>query len=448
MNGMTLERAAKLCGGKIYGEYDKKACLGRIVIDSRAIMPGDVFIAYKGEKADGHDYIPMAFEKGAVCCIAQHPVEGETRPLIVTEDVQAAVETIASAYRESLSIPVIGITGSVGKTSAKEMIGAVLSARLNILKTDKNFNNRIGVPMTVSRIEPEHEAAVIEMGISQFGEMTYLARIARPTVAVFTVIGHAHLEFLGDLDGVLRAKTEMLAMMDDDAVMICNGDDERLRAFPCRQRKLCFGLSPACDVRAVNVDMSSPECVKCDIEYGSRCVHAYIPAYGQHMIYAALAGAAVGFELGLTDREIEQGIASYETVGRRGAVTKTERLTLVDDCYNANPDSVKCGIDSLMKLPGRHVCILSDMLELGEDEAEMHRGVGEYALEKGINLVLTCGERSVHTAAGAGAIARHYPDTDALIKALPEVLEIGDSVLVKASNAMHLERVSETLKGL
>lgn len=448
MTGMTISRAAAVCGGRICGEGDFDAELGSVVIDSRAVSAGDFFVAYKGERVDGHDYISAAFDKGAVCCLAQRVPEGETRPLILVPDVQAALEQICAEYRRDLRLPLIGITGSVGKTSAKEMISAVLSQRLNVLKTDKNLNNQIGVPMTISRIRPEHQAAVVEMGISGFGEMSVLAQIARPDMAVFTLIGHAHLEFLHNLDGVLRAKTEMLDFMADDAPVLINGDDEKLLGLQCRQKKISFGLGENCDVRAENITLSPTGETLCDIVYGERRIPVEIRAYGRHMIYAALEGAAVGLLMGLSDEEIVKGVASFETVGRRAAVCDTGFITLIDDSYNANPDSVKCGIDSLMKMPGRHVCILGDMLELGEGSGEMHFDVGRYAGERGAELVLTSGPLSYETCRGAGERGRHFATREELIAALPGLIQKGDRVLVKASLGSRFDQISEALKEL
>ena len=448
MREMTISRAAAVCGGRLCGEGDFGAELGSVVIDSRAVSAGDFFVAYKGERVDGHDYISAAFDRGAVCCLAQRVPEGETRPVILVPDVQAALEQICAEYRRDLRLPVIGITGSVGKTSAKEMISAVLSQRLNVLKTDKNLNNQIGVPMTISRIRPEHQAAVVEMGISGFGEMSVLARIARPDMAVFTLIGHAHLEFLHDLDGVLRAKTEMLDFMADDAPVLINGDDEKLRGLQCRQKKISFGLGENCDIRAENIRLGESGETFCDIVYGERRIPVEIRAYGRHMIYAALEGAAVGLLMGLSDGEIVKGVASFETVGRRAAVCDTGFITLIDDSYNANPDSVKCGIDSLMKMPGRHVCILGDMLELGEGSGEMHFDVGRYAGEKGAELVLTSGPLSRETCRGAGERGRHFATREELIAALPGLIQKGDRVLVKASLGSRFDQISEALKEL
>lgn len=448
MTDMTLEKAAKICGGRLCGENITNVELGEVVIDSRSVKPGDFFVAYKGEKVDGHDYISAAFEKGAVCCLAERIPDGETRPVILVPDVQRALELICTEYRKTLHLPVIGIAGSVGKTSAKEMISSVLSEKFNVQKTDKNLNNQIGVPMTVSRIRPEHEAAVIELGITTFGDMSQIAAVALPDIAVFTVIGHAHLEFLHDLDGVLKAKTEMLDYMSDDALVIMNGDDEKLRGYACRQKKMYFGIGKDNDVRAENIRFGDAVSTDCEIICGERHIKAHIPAYGQHMIYAALEGAAVGIAMGLTDEEIERGIAAYETVGRRGAVTNTGYITLVDDSYNANPDSVRCGIDSLMKMPGRHVCVLGDMLELGENSGEMHYSVGCYAREKGIDLVLGCGPLSAEICCGAGEKGVYFRNNSELIAAIGDYIQKGDAVLVKASRGMHLEDAAEALKAL
>lgn len=449
MKNMTILRAAQCCRGRLCGEnIDAGTELGNVVIDSRCVKPGDLFVAYRGEKVDGHDYITAALDRGAACCLAEKAPEGENRAVIAADDVQAALEAICAEYRAALDIPVIGITGSVGKTSAKEMISAVLSQKMSVLKTDGNLNNQIGVPMTLSRISPENDAAVVEMGISDFGEMSRLAAMVRPTIAVYTVIGHAHLEFLHDLDGVMRAKGEMLDYMADDAPVIVNGDDAALRALECRQKKLMFGLTSDCDVRAENIKCVSAAASECDIVYGERRVHVCIPAFGRHMVYAALEGAAVGFLMGLSDAEIAAGIASYETVGRRAAVSDTGYLTLIDDCYNANPDSVKSGVDSLMRLPGRHICILGDMLELGENEKEMHREVGEYAVRKGAELVICCGALAESIAQGAGKHGMYFKNRAELISALPKLIEKGDAVLVKASHSMRFDEISEELKRL
>ena len=447
MDGMTIEKAAAACGGRLCGVENIARELGRVIIDSRAVQPGDLFVAYRGEHTDGHDYIAAALEKGAACCLAERLPEGVAGPVLLTDDVQSALERIAEAYRAGLSLPVIGITGSVGKTSAKEMIAAVLSERYSVLKTEGNLNNQIGVPMTVSRISREHEIAVVEMGISGFGEMRTLSRIVKPDVGVFTVIGHAHLEFLHDLNGVLAAKTEMLENMAPDAWIVINGDDALLREFPCSQRKLTVGLGEGNMLRALDIRQDA-EGTRCTIAGMGRRIEAAIPAFGRHMVYAALEGAAVGILQGLTDAEIAAGIRAFKLVGRRAAVCGTGSLTLVDDSYNANPDSVKGGVDSLPPLPGRPVCILGDMRELGEDSPAMHFDVGHYAADRGADMILSSGQYGADLAAGAGEKGRCFESAEALIEALPTLLRRGDAVLVKASRGSRFERVSEAIKEL
>ncbi len=445
MEHMTIRRAAALCGGQLCGTCDPETAIGKIVIDTRAVENGDLFAAFRGERADGHDFIPAAFDRGAACCIGERMPEGETRPVIVVPDVLTALEQITAGYRSDFDLPVVGITGSVGKTTAKEMISAVLEQHFRTLKTEGNLNNRYGVPMMLSRLNGGYEAAVIEMGISEFGEMTRLARMVRPTIAVYTTIGHAHLEFLHDLDGVLRAKTEMLDLMPETAPVIVNGDDEKLRGFACRQRKITYGFGAHCDVRAENLETGEQQ--TCEIVCGLRRIAVRIPAFGQHYVYAALAAAAVGMLLGLEDREIADGIAAFHNVGRRGETFCAAGITVVDDSYNANPDSVCNGIDNLMQMPSvRHVCILGDMLELGENTMKMHYDVGSYAREKGIDLVLTSGTCACEMSRAAGERGQSFESREALIAALPELLEEGDCVLVKASKGSHFETVSAALR--
>lgn len=410
-----------------------------ITTDSRALTPGCLFAAIPGARVDGHDFIAAAAQAGAACVLCNRFVDAAI-PQIKVPDTQLALRQIAAFYRCQFDIPFVGVTGSVGKTTAKEMIASVLSARFDTLRTEKNFNNELGVPLTLFRLRAGHEAAVIEMGISGFGEMTRLTDMVRPSMAVFTLIGDAHLEFLGDRAGVLRAKGEIVAGMPEDGVVIANGDDELLKAHDFGRRTVLFGIGENCDVRAVDVENDGLNGMRCVILAGDRRIPVSIPAFGQHMIYAALMGAAVGLELGLTDAEIRTGIARFQNVGSRGRVVTTDYCTILDDCYNANPTSTKAAIDSLAMLPGRHVAILGDMLELGENGPALHAELGRYAAGKGA-VVAACGALSKHTAEGAGETARWYPDTASLIAALPEIVKRGDTVLVKASHSMGFDAV-------
>ncbi len=447
MRGITVKQAAAIVGGSLSGNGDSDRELTGLVIDSRLVKDGFAFAAIPGEHVDGHDYVGKAFGLGASCCIVEHDIPGVSGCLIVVDGTAKAMARLAEAYRKTLDIPVVGITGSVGKTTAKEMISAVLSQRFRVLKTDKNFNNELGVPLTIFRIEPEHEAAVIEMGISDFNEMSRLAQMVRPTDAVYTLIGNAHLDRLHDRSGVFRAKTEMLAYMPDDGTVFLNADDDMLSGCSCRQSKVFYGLGENAAVRAENISSDGAAMQSCDIIFGSRRIHVSIPAYGRHMVYAALEGAAVGMKFGLSDEEIIRGVAAYETVGRRASVTDTGYITLIDDCYNANPDSVKCAIDSMAEGSGRKVCVLGDMLEMGTARAERHADIGRYAVSHGVQLLLCVGEMSENTARAAEGIpALHFDGNASLIAALPELIKRGDTVLVKASHSMKLEEVSEALK--
>ena len=309
------------------------------------------------------------------------------------------------------------------------------------------MNGQIGIPVSLIGLHGEYDVAVIEMGVSLFGEMTRLTNMVHPDMAVFTNIGDAHLEALGDRPGILRAKSEILQGMGPDAVIFANGDDALLSAADFGRKTVLFGLGENCAVRAADVRHCG-ESLSCCILAGERSFPVTVPAYGTYMIYSVLAAAAVSLELGLSDAEIARGLARYETVGRRSRVVKTGYCTLVDDCYNANPTSDRAAIDSLASLSGRHVCILGDMLEMGGNAPELHRSVGEYAAAHGVDLVITQGELAKYIAEGAGTAGAHYPDRASLLAALPELLHEGDVVLVKASHGAHFEEISEVVKQL
>ncbi len=441
MINFKVSDIAMVTGGRLVGTLTDAPVLGA-VRDNREVTAGLMFCALRGERSDGHDFISDALDRGAPCALAERVPEGERRALILVPDVPAAMRSLAAECRRRLQIPVVGVTGSVGKTTTKEMLAAVLSRRFNTLKTEGNYNNEIGVPLTLFRAAEEHEAAVVELGISHFGEMTVLGEMARPDIAVYTAIARSHLEHLGDRDGVLRAKGELLAQMPESGLVIVNGDDERLRELKCRQKKISYGLAEHNDIRAGNVSVNAKGETTFDLVFpGSRRLSLRLSAYGRQLIYAALAAAAVGAELGLTDAEITRGIAAYAPVGRRASVIKTPSLTIIDDCYNSNPDSAAMAIASAQDLPGRFVCILGDMLELGADSEAFHRETGELALRYCAEL-LTTGERS-RVMGG-----QWYADKRALISALPTVLRRGDKVLVKASNSMKFGEIAEHLKTL
>ena len=452
MIGMNLLTIAAACGGNYHGD----AMLAQrqpneIVIDSRLVQEGNLFAALPGEKVDGHTFVGKAFEAGAAACLVTHVPEGETRPCIVVEDVVAAMGDIAAAYRGTLQIPVIGITGSVGKTTMKEMIASILEQRFNVLKTDKNYNNHMGVPMTLSRINPEHRAAVVEMGINHFGEMEYLAKIVRPDVAVYTNIGRCHLEFLGDRYGVLMAKTEMMPYVKKNGSVFVCGDDDLLAHYGYAGLDIfTFGTKEDCNIHAENVVVNGKDGITCDIVFFDRRIPVTIQAYGKHMILAALGAAAVCMNFGMSDRDIAAGIAAYQPVGGRAAVEVADGYTIINDCYNANPDSMKSAIESLAMCPGRTVAVLGDMYELGSESVNMHREMGEVCVKEGIKKLITCGELGADIAVAAKeqgmTDVTHFADTASLSAVIGDLVEAGDYVLVKASHGLHLEAVVEALR--
>lgn len=444
MFGISVLKAAEICRGQLSSFKFAEKEINRIVIDSRSAGEGDLFVAYKGDNTDGHDYIRNAFEHGAACALAEHLPEGivDDNPIIVVENVQIAVEKIIAYFLQSLSVPVVGITGSVGKTTAKEMTASVLAEKFKVYKTEKNLNSNIGLPITMSGIPQNTELAVLELGISIPGEMDHRGAMTHPDVMIFTNIGHAHLEFLGSLEGVFKEKTKILNYMPPDGTVIINGDDEWLKGLVCRQRILSYGIGRNCQVRAENIVITKTGCVEFDIRYEDRILHVVSNTFGRHMIYASLIGACAGFIYGLSDKQILKGIESYQIEGRRGVVTDTGYLTLIDDCYNSNFESCRMAIDSLMDLNGRHVCILGDILELGDSAVEQHKLLGDYAKIAGVELIIGVGNY------GSYISDCFYNSKNELIAALPKLIKKGDTVLVKASHGIHLEEISDILKQL
>lgn len=446
MKRLSLENIIAACRGDWRGDRaDLSREITAVSTDSRDVPEGSLFAAIPGTRVDGHDYVGAALGQGALCALVQHVPAGVSGNLIVVPDTVAALQAIAGFYRAQFDIPVIGVTGSVGKTTAKEMIASVLEQRYRVHKTAGNFNNDLGVPLTLFGLDESHQAAVVELGVSHPGDMRRLAEMVRPDMALFTVIGHAHLEFLGSRAGILAEKSVVNEYLPADGAVFCSGDDDLLSAMPCRQEKITFGLGADCDVRAEQVRPTAEGGVACRIVAGGHSLDVEIPAFGEHMVYAALEGAAVGMRLGLTDAEIAAGIAAYTPVGHRARRLQTETLTVIDDCYNANPTSTASALRSLARCPGRRVCILGDMLELGADSAALHFQTGALAADCGIDLVLTQGEAAAEIARGAGARGRHFADRPELLAALPTLIRPGDTVLVKASRSMRFEEYTEAL---
>ena len=445
MKPITLCEVAAACGGELCGDAGIK--ITSIVTDSRKAGEGSLFAAIPGERVDGHDFIAKTVEQGAACVLCERAPDVDI-PYILVESTLVALKGIAEYYRSLFTIPFIGVTGSVGKTSTKELISSVLSQKYNVHKTAGNFNNELGVPLTLFGLEEYHEAAVIEMGISGFGEMTRLSKMVRPDISVITNIGYCHLENLGDRDGVLKAKTEMFNYLKDNGTIILCHDDDKLRTVDEYKgiKPIFYGTSASDEYFADKIEELLLDGVRCTLHHGGSEITVTIPAMGRHNVLNALCAMAVGKKLGLTDSEIKAGIESFKNVGSRNNIIKTRGMTVIDDCYNANPTSTKAGLNTLSNFKGRKVAVLGDMKELGADELSLHREVGAYAKEKGINLLIAVGPLSKATAEGFGEGAKYYPTVEDCISEITGVLSEGDAVLVKASHSMHFEKIVDSLK--
>ena len=474
MKHMTLAEIAKACRGTYHGDGLLAAQeVSSVTIDSRKVQKGSLFIAIKGARVDGHDLIPQTVEAGALCTLSEKNLGETAFPYIRVDSCRQALKDLAEHYRRSLDVKVVGISGSVGKTSTKEMIASVLSQKYCVLKTEGNFNNEVGLPLTVFNLREEHQVAVLEMGISDFGEMTRLARIARPDLCVITNIGCAHLEQLKNRDGILKAKTEMLAFMNPKGHIVFNGDDDKLSTFLPENglRPVYFGLGEHCSFRAEHVEDQGLRGTDAEFVTPDSRFTAHISIPGSHMVHNAMAGTAVGRLLGLTDAEIRAGIEALVPLAGRNHLIETERFTIIDDCYNANPASMKASLDVLAKADTRTAAILGDMGELGENWKALHQEVGRYAAELGIHVLVCIGEMAEEIAEGARKVCKaqvsagrdfglesaaasdtestavyHYQTKADFLADAGALLKTGDSILVKASHMMEFPEIVEFLE--
>ena len=457
---MTLANIAKACGGTYVGDDAQRGSeITGAVIDSRQVEPGYLYIPIRGERVDGHRFIPDVFEKGALAVLSEEPLENPAGPYIQVASSEQALKDIAEFYRSTLSIKIIGITGSVGKTSTKEMISAVLSQKYNVLKTEGNFNNEIGLPLTILRIRREHEVAVVEMGISEFGEMHRIAKVAKPDICVMTNIGQCHLENLIDRDGVLRAKSEIFDFLKTDGHIVLNGNDDKLITVQeVKGVKPVFyyvedGTAKKADlpyeITADAIENKGLRGLNANLHFPEEVCQIHEPIPGVHNVYNACAAACVGRIMGLTNEEICQGIAHAKTIaGRTNLITLGEVL-VIDDCYNANPVSMKASLDVLAQADGRKIAVLGDMGELGENEREMHYDVGKYAANTGVDILFCCGTLSEELAKGAQrghTKVMYFADREKLTQTLINFVEAGDTVLVKASHFMEFPKIVKALE--
>ncbi len=454
MKNMTLKEIAVACGGIYYGDdesYYKE--VSSVVIDSRKVRKDSLFIAIRGARVDGHMFIPQTIHDGALCAVSEKRIENASYPYIMVTSCEQAFKDFAEHYRKSLNLKVVGITGSVGKTSTKEMIASVLGQKYNVLKTEGNFNNEIGLPLTIFNIREEHEVAVLELGISNFGEMERLAKIARPDICVITNIGVAHLEYLKSREGILKAKTEIFLYMNPEGSIILNGDDDMLSTVRPANRiePVFFGLGENCPFHADHVQSHGLKGTDADFHTPSSSFSAHISIPGEHMVHNALAGIAVGYALGMNDEEIKEGIEKLRPLAGRNNLIETAHFTIIDDCYNANPASTKASLDVLKKADTRTIAILGDMGELGPKENQMHYEVGEYAAKLGIDGLICIGTLSGHTAAGAmdqntATKVAHYDTKEEFLENAEHLLLEHDTILVKASHYMEFSKIVEALK--
>lgn len=459
MRQMSLINIARACGGIYIGDESPKSVeITGVVIDSRQVENGYLYIPMRGERVDGHKFIPDVFARGAAAVLSEEQLDHPAGPYILVESCPQALKDIAEYYRSTLSIKIVGITGSVGKTSTKEMISAVLSQKYNVLKTEGNFNNEVGLPLTILRIREEHEVAVVEMGISEFGEMHRIAKVAKPDICVLTNIGQCHLENLKDRDGVLRAKSEIFDFLKPDGVVILNGNDDKLSTLreikgivPVTyyvEEKIADRQEGAYFVYADTIVNRGLRGLDADLHFPEETCRIHEPIPGVHNIYNACAAACVGRTLGLNDKEICAGIASAKTIAGRTNLIELGNVLVIDDCYNANPISMKAALDVLSLAEGRKIAVLGDMGELGADEAELHRQVGEYAAQKRIDVLFCAGKlsRAMAKAASAACEALHFTTREELTDALLHFVKDGDTILVKASHFMEFPQIIKSLR--
>ena len=420
-----------------------------VTTDSRRAGEGMLFIPLVGERFDGHDYVDKALQSGAVGCLTAKTPETllPGKLYVQVPDTRLALRALASWYRGQFRIPVVQVTGSAGKTTTKEMIASVLSQRYNTLRTEGNFNNDIGAPLTLLRLMPEHQAAVIETGMNHFGEIRYLGEMVRPDIAVITNVGDAHIENLGNTrQGILRAKCEIFENLTPEGIAVLNGDDELLNTVTLPQTILRCGVGDGCGVRVTDIDDRGLEGVACTVTIEGEHYRLTTSAPGRYMIYPMAMAAAIGRRLGLTGEEIAAGVAAYTTVGSRMHLIRLpgERL-VIDDCYNANPQSMAEGLRMLAASPARNrVAVLGDMGELGQLTAQAHRDMG--ALTRRLGLTAVAVGEKMHALTETDPQAQWFATVEEAMPAIRQLFTPGTAVLVKASHAMHFERIVKELE--
>ncbi len=459
MEALTLQQLLDATGGHLLTAVDAEATsVTEVCTDSRKIKRGCLFLPLVGERFDGHDYIDMALEAGAAGCITAREIAQPRadRFYIRVEDTQDALRDLAVYYRNLFDIPVVAVTGSVGKTTTKDMVASVLGEKYRVLKTDGNLNNNIGLPMTILRLNRTHQIAVLEMGMNHPGEIDYLTRIARPDVAIITNIGDAHIENLGSRENTLKAKAEIFHGMTTAGKAVLNGDDPLLRTLEgsLTQEITWCGAGDDCAWRVTDLEEHWQDHMQCVLHSPTTSWPQEIPGLGQHMIYPTAMAAAVGRIFGVPDELICRGILEFEPTKMRMAIIhRGNNVTILNDVYNANPQSMRAAVDILSKQDCAYrIAVLGDMLELGDLGPALHESVGQFLGRAGINCLVTVGKLAAHIADGAereGNVEVHRCSNQAEAQiALAAALRPGSTVLVKASRGMKFEHLVDYLTEL
>lgn len=447
MKAFTLQEAAAALG---LPQMQAQATLADVCTDTRKIQPGSLFVCLRGERFDGHSFASQAAKLGVAALLVDHPVDADVPQLVVTDTGKALLQ-LAGWYRRRFQLPVVGLTGSVGKTTTKEFIALVLGAQYNTLKTQGNLNNEIGVPQMLFRLEDSHTAAVIEMGMNHFGEISRLTRAVAPTVGLITNIGVSHIENLGSRAGILQAKLEILEGMAPDAPLIVNIDNDMLRTVKLGDRPLLtFAIDDqSADFTATDI-AEQGSTTTFTVHHSTFTQPVTIPTVGIHNVYNALAAMAVGYVTEVDPVAAAAALANYVPAGMRQNLVQVGGVQVIEDCYNASPDSMRAALQTLGKLPvHRRYAVLGAMLELGDYAKEAHTQVGKMAAENGIDGVLAYGADAVYIVEAAKQAglenARLFDTKEALAQSLAQQVQPGDGVLFKGSRGMHLEDVMHTV---
>ena len=451
MEAITIQELLEAVDGTLLGQADLSRTVSQVDTDSRDIHPGSLFIPLVGERFDGHAYVNAALEAGAAGCLTARPwpERREDRFYIQVADTERALGDLARWYKNRFAIPCVGVTGSVGKTTAKDMIAAVLGVKYKVLKTEGNFNNNIGLPLTLLRLDASYQAAVLEMGMDKFGEIDYLSGIVEPDVGVITNIGDAHIEKLGSRENIFRAKCELIPHIRTGGLLVLNADDALLTTLRGRTPvdTVFCGKAEGAEYRSQVTGGDGVSHIHCHLTTPRMDREVKIPALGEHMIYPTLIAAAVGERLGLTPDEIQRGLARFvPTRMRMNLVQRGENITILDDTYNANPQSMRAAIQVLSDSHSSYkAAVLGDMFELGPYSPALHTEVGECLGKQHIHCLVAVGDEAKHIAEGAratGVPQVYYCRDKAEAKAvLPEIVKPDSTILVKASRGMKMEEL-------